>query len=79
MRGQIWVQQIGSQTALQLTHAEGRHGGPSFSADGTRIVFARITPNGSDVFEVPTLGGDSKLLIPNVGGARMSPDGKWLA
>jgi Tol biopolymer transport system component len=79
--GQIWVQQIGSQTALQLTHDDARHGFPSFSADGTRILFSRITPHGSDLFEVPALGGRAPmlLLLPKVQRARVSPDGRRLA
>lgn len=77
--GQIWVQQIGSPTAIQLTHDAARHSLPSFSADGTRILFSRVTAHERGIYEVPALGGEAKLVLADVQRAVFSPDGKWIA
>ncbi len=79
MPAQVWVQQIGSPTAIQLTRDDRRHAFPSFSADGTRVLFTRVGLDRSDVYEVPALGGAPKLLVPNAGQAVFSPDGRWIA
>ena len=38
---QIFIQEIGTSTGVQLTHAAVTHVAPSFSADGKRILFSR--------------------------------------
>ncbi len=56
---------------------------PSFTADGTRVVFIHATLKDSDVFTVNVDGTDRQLLL-RMGGAaveapRISPDGTKLA
>lgn len=74
----IWVQQIGSPSAVKLTHGPGVHTAPSFSADSTRIVFTRSDGARSDLYEIPALGGEPRLLVPDGGIGHFSPDGQWL-
>jgi Tol biopolymer transport system component len=75
---QIWVQHIGSQSAVKLTQGPGVHSGPSFSADGTRILFTRSDGARSDLYEIPARGGKPRLLVPDGGIGAFSPDGRWL-
>lgn len=78
MTPQIWTQQIGG-AALQLTSGEREYSHLSFSPDDTHIVFTARDQGGSNVYEVPTLGGEPRLLQRGASRGRMSPDGRWLA
>jgi Tol biopolymer transport system component len=78
MTPQIWIQQIGG-TALRLTNGEQTYSHLAFSADDTRIVFTASDEAGPNVYEVPTLGGEPRLLQRGALGGAMSPDGQWLA
>jgi Tol biopolymer transport system component len=75
---QVWVQQIGG-AALRLTHAERAYSHLSFSPDDTRIMFTASDESGPSVYEIPTLGGDPRLVLRAASNALMSPDGRWLA
>ena len=75
---QIWLQQIGG-AAMRLTSGQRDCTDLAFSADDTRIIFTARGDAGRNVYEVPTLGGDPRLLVPAATGGRFSPDGKWLA
>src|SRR5262245_10267818 len=75
---QIWIQQIGG-AALRLTNDEREYSHLSFSPEDTRIIFTTNDDSGPNVYEVPTLGGEPRLLQRNASGGRMSPDGLWLA
>ncbi len=75
---QIWVQQIGG-AALQLTNGEREYSHLSFSPDDTRIIFTVTDDSGPNVYEVPALGGEPRLLQRGASRGRMSPDGLWLA
>jgi Tol biopolymer transport system component len=75
---QIWIQQIGG-TAFPLTSGEREYSDLSFSPDDTRIVFTATDDSGVNVYEVPTLGGEPRLLQRGASRGWISPDGLWLA
>jgi hypothetical protein len=76
---QVFIQEIGTSASVQLTHGAGAHVAPSFSSDGKRILFARSDGARADLYELPTAGGEPKLLLADGGIGWFSPDGKWLA
>ncbi len=75
---QIFIQQIGG-AALRLTSGEREYSHLSFSPDDTRIIFTVSDDSGPNVYEVPTLGGEPRLLQRGASRGRISPDGLWLA
>jgi Tol biopolymer transport system component len=75
---QIWVQQIGG-AALRLTTGEREYSHLSFSPDDTRIMFTGADHAGQHVYEIPTLGGELRLLQRDARCGALSPDGQWLA
>ena len=77
-RPQVWVQQIGG-AALRLTNGESGYSHLSFSPDDTRIVFTAADDVGQHLYEIPTLGGEPRLLQRDAKCGEVSPDGKWLA
>ncbi|HTE47334.1 MAG TPA: helix-turn-helix domain-containing protein [Gemmatimonadaceae bacterium] len=75
---QIWVQQIGG-AALRLTDAKREYSHLSFSPDDTRVLFTTRDDAGPHIYEIPTLGGDPRLVQRGASDARYSPDAQWLA
>jgi Tol biopolymer transport system component len=75
---QIWIQQIGG-AAMRLTNGEREYSHLSFSPDDTRIVFTASDDGGPNVYEVPALGGEPRLLQRGASRGTISPDGLWLA
>ena len=75
---QIWSQQIGG-AALRLTNDERQYSHLAFSPDNTRILFTVTDDAGPNVYEIPTLGGEPRLLQRGASRGCMSPDGLWFA
>jgi len=75
---QIWLQQLGG-AAVCLTNGTQERSHLSFSADDTRLVFTASDDRGQNVYTMPTLGGEPRLLKRAARAGRASPDGKWLA
>jgi Tol biopolymer transport system component len=75
---QIWIQQIGGGS-FRLTNGQREYSNLSFAPGDTRIVFTAVDESGQNVYEIPTLGGESRLLKRAASRARYSPDGRWLA
>ena len=75
---QIWLQQIGGSPVC-LTSGAGERSHLAFSADDTRLIFTGADANGSNVYAMPALGGEPRLLKRAAVAGRPSPDGKWLA
>ena len=75
---QVWVQQIGG-AALRLTHGEREYSHLSFSPDDTRIMFTARDEAGPSIHEIPTLGGEPRVVLRGASNALTSPDGQWLA
>lgn len=85
----VWLTQVGSGEFHNLTH--GSFPGlvnplirtPSFSPDGSLVTFWSRKQNGSsqdaiNVWAVPTLGGEPKLYLENIGEFDWSRDGSRL-
>ena len=75
---QVWVQQRGG-AALRLTHGEFHYSNVSFAPGDTHVMFTAVNETGSNVYEIPTLGGEPRLVQRGVRIARVSPDGQWVA
>jgi Tol biopolymer transport system component len=61
----IYVQLVGGDTPLQLTHhkpGDGVPGYPQWSPDGREIAFARCDSDRDGVYTVPALGGAERRL-----------------
>ncbi len=61
----IYVQLVGGDTPLQITHHErgdGVPGPPQWSPDGREIAFARCNGDRDGVYTVPALGGPERRL-----------------
>jgi len=74
---QLWVQQVGG-AAVQLTRDMRECAEPSFTPDGTRVIFSAVVGSTRHVYQIPTLGGRPQMLKRAARNARYSPDGRWL-
>lgn len=82
MRGSLWRQDIGSDTAVQLTAGPGYDYQPDWSPDGRRIVFARYDKDAIELWTLDVASGRAQALTHN--GAvnlepRWSPSGDRIA
>ena len=75
-RGQIYAKLLPSGEPVQLTNDDAYKLAPSFSPDGSRIVYSIIEP--WDTWEVSALGGDPRLLLPNSSSLTWIEQGKRL-
>ena len=73
--GQIYVKFLPDGQPVQLTHDSRQKLRPVFSPDGSRIAYG--TPDW-DVWEVPVLGGDPHILLPNASSLTWIEGGKQL-
>jgi eukaryotic-like serine/threonine-protein kinase len=73
--GQIYVKFLPDGQPVQLTHDSKEKLRPVFSPDGSRIAYG--TP-GWDVWEVPVLGGEPHILLPNASSLTWIDGGKRL-
>src|ERR1700687_1396823 len=73
--GQIYVKFLPDGQPLQLTHDSKEKLLPVFSPDGSRIAYG--TPDW-DVWEVPVLGGEPHILLPNASSLTWIDGGKRL-
>jgi Tol biopolymer transport system component/tRNA A-37 threonylcarbamoyl transferase component Bud32 len=74
----IWVQQVAGGTPLRVTTDPADEMFPSFSADGSKIVF-RSTKDGGGLYEVAALGGPARRIADRGVHPRCSPDGTWIS
>ena len=76
--GDIWVQQVDSDTPIRLTDDPADDTDPAFSADGAQIAF-RSEREGGGIYVVPSLGGAAREWVPEGRSPSFSPDGRWLS
>ena len=74
--GQIYVKLLPSGDPVQLTHDEQRKFSPAFSPDSSRIAYSTIEP--WDTWQVPVLGGEARLFLPNASSLTWIDSGKRL-
>jgi TolB protein len=80
---QVYTMHADSSDIDQITHLRGFTGEPSWSPDGSRIVFAH-SPTGNPPFNVYTMGADGGHVHRVTHSAvdeevpKYSPDGRWI-
>ena len=74
--GDVFVKMLPSGEPVQLTHDSKMKLSPSFSPDNSRIAYSVVGP--WDSYEVPVLGGEPRLLLPNSSSVTWIESGKRL-
>jgi eukaryotic-like serine/threonine-protein kinase len=74
--GQIYVKLMPDGQPVQLTHDSSVKLGPAFSPDGSNIAYSTVDP--WEVWEVPVLGGDPRIFLPNASSLTWIESGKRL-
>lgn len=74
--GEIYVKLLPGGEPVQLTHDSKTKLGPSFSPDNSSVTYNVVSP--WDTYEVPVLGGEPHLLLPNASSLTWIEDGKRL-
>src|SRR6266851_4089978 len=72
--GQIYVKFLPDGQPVQLTHDSKTKMRPVFSPDGSRIAYG--TADNWDMWEVPVLGGETRILLPNASSLTWIEGGK---
>jgi serine/threonine protein kinase len=75
--GEIYVKLLPGGEPVQLTHDSKPKLAPSFSPDNSRISYGVTTPSW-ETWEVPVLGGEPHLLLPNSSSLTWIEGGKRL-
>ena len=74
--GQVYVKLLPDGEPVELTHDSRLKLRPVFSPDGSRIAYGTATP--WDMWEVPVLGGEPHLTLPNASSLTWIESGKRL-
>ena len=74
----IWVQQVTRREPVRLTSHPAGDSQPSFSPDGSQVVF-HSRRDGGGIYLIAALGGSERLLARNGQRPRFSPDGQRVA
>jgi len=74
--GQIYVKFLPDGQPVQLTHDATNKLSPTFSPDGSLIAYGIFGP--VNVMEVPVLGGEPRMLLPNASSLTWIQGGKRL-
>ncbi|MEO6120115.1 MAG: protein kinase, partial [Terriglobales bacterium] len=69
IRGEIYVKMLPDGEPIRLTSdGSGKHT-PTFSPDGSRVLYTRLSKNFTwDTWQVPVLGGEATPYLPNASG-----------
>ncbi|MGC1449099.1 MAG: S9 family peptidase [Candidatus Sulfotelmatobacter sp.] len=73
-QGQLWLYDLGSQTAVQFTSASDPSGDPKFSPDGGHVAYVRK----HNLFVRPVSGKDEKQLTKDTGDNLFNGDIDWV-
>src|SRR2546422_11735153 len=65
--GDLWVVSRSGGPARRLTSTQGAEIDPYFSPDGSQIAFTATVAGNTDVYVVPTTGGDPERLTYHAG------------
>ncbi len=82
MAGSLWIQELGSETAVQLTNGPGYDFQPDCSPDGKTVVYTQYNGKSAELMSLNLETKQSTALTNNKGvnlEPRWSPDGKKLA
>ena len=74
--GQLYVKFLPDGQPVELTHDQLEKFSPSFSPDNSRVVYS--SPDPWDTWEVPVLGGEPHILLPNSSSLTWIHGGKHL-
>jgi Tol biopolymer transport system component len=74
--GEIYVKLLPGGEPVQLTHDSTTKLAPSFSPDNSQIAYSIVIP--FDTWEVPVLGGEPHMLLPNASSLTWIEGGKRL-
>jgi eukaryotic-like serine/threonine-protein kinase len=74
----LYVQQLPGGAPARLTWTRENESEPSFSGDGTAIVY-HSSKDGGGIYLIPSLGGTPRLLVPRGHNPRFSPRGNLVA
>jgi dipeptidyl-peptidase-4 len=73
-RGQLWLYDLGNQTAVQFTSAGDPSGDPKFSLDGSHLAYVRR----HNLYVRPMSGKDEKQLTKDTGDNLLNGDIDWV-
>ena len=73
-QGQLWLYDLGSQTAVQFTSASDPSGDPKFSPDGNRVAYTRK----HNLYVRPVNGKNEKQLTKDSGDNLLNGDIDWV-
>lgn len=73
-QGQLWLYDLGNETAVQFTSAPDPSGDPKFSPDGNHVAYVRK----HNLYVRPTTGKDEKQLTKDTGDNLLNGDIDWV-
>ena len=73
-QGQLWLYDLGTETAVQFTSASDPSGDPKFSPDGNRLAYVRK----HNLYVHPVSGKDEKQLTKDTGENLFNGDIDWV-
>jgi dipeptidyl-peptidase-4 len=73
-QGQLWLYDLGTETAVQFTSASDPSGDPKFSPDGSRVAYTRK----HNLYARPVSGNDEKALTKDTGDSLFNGDIDWV-
>lgn len=75
----LYIKQVTGGQPIRLTFDGASNTNPNFSPDSSKIVFESRRAGAAGVYEIPTVGGQSRLLARDGMGPVYSPDGSQVA